>query len=284
VTSGEVAAARPELQPLGWSRIALGTLFIVRTTPIVHALHFPFAIAASPLLGWPDGRWTGSSWFALAPSIIAFLCVLRTVAAAAFLLGIFARPAGLVAGAAGYLVLLQEPFGFVFTVHLLYLGTLLLALTDAASTLAIVPAKPLAPASGVLLIRLFLASVYAWSGIAKLRFDWLDGRTLALYMADGAFQTGAARTLLATPASRAACAMAVALTELALPVLLLVPRTRKAGLIAAFALHFVIELAARPDLLGWEMGALLLALWPVPARAQGDPIQGRESAGQPMSP
>jgi hypothetical protein len=281
-----IGSDAPELAPLAWSRLAIGALFLVRTTPLVDALRFPFSIAAHPLLGWPDGRWAGTAWLALPPTIIALLCIVRTGAAILFFAGIYARLAGLVAGATGYVVLLQQPFGFVFTVHLLYQGTILLALTDAGRAYALRPARPAAPASGVMLIRVFLASVYAWAGIAKLRPDWWDGRALALYVADGAFPAWAARTLLATSTSRAISATSVILVELALPFLLLLPRLRIIGLVTAFALHAAIELIARPDLLGWEMGALLLALWPVSGRdqAQGKVVQGKAAAGQPISP
>jgi hypothetical protein len=277
--------APPEVQPLAWSRLALGALFVIRTTPLVDWLRFPFSIAAYPLLGWPDGRWAGTGLLTLAPSVTSALCILRTAAAILFLLGICTRPAGLAAGAAGYLVLIEQPFGFVSTIHLLYLGTMLLALTDAGSAYAVRPTRAVAPVSGVMLIRGFLASVYAWAGIAKMRPDWWDGRTLALYAADGAFPAWATRTLLATSTSRALCATSVMAVELALPFALLLPRTRNVALFAAFALHAAIELAARPDLLGWEMAALLIALWPVSSGAdQGEVTQGREAAGQPMRP
>ena len=271
--------------PLAWSRIALGSLFLVRTTPLVDWLRFPFAIASHPLLGWPDARWGGASWWTLPPFAVASLCVARTVCAALFLVGFHTRAAGVTAGVAGYLVLLQQPFSFIFTLHLLYQGTILLALTDAGSSLALRRAKPVAPRSGTQLVRLFLASIYAWAGIFKLRADWLDGRTLGLFAADGAFATWASRWLLDHAVARAFSAVSVVLTELALPFLLIIPRMRKLGLVAALSLHAVIELAARPDLLGWEMAALLLSLWPAADREidQGDVTHGNAAAGQPTS-
>ena len=281
VSSNDVARARP----LAWSRIAMGTLFLVRTTPLVDWLGFPFFIPSHPLFGWPDGRWNGASWWSFPPLLVACLCVLRTLAAAFFLVGFHTRAAGLAAGIAGYLVLLQQPLGFVFTIHLLYQGTMLLALTDAGSSLALRPAPATAPASGVLLVRLFLASIYAWAGIFKLRADWLDGRALGLFITDGAFASWATRTMLSTPTERALCAISVTVVELALPFLLLLPRARVLGLVAALGLHAIIELVARPDLLGWEMGALLLALWPASdGSRQGEITQGRAAAGQPTSP
>ena len=67
--------------------------------------------------------------------------------------------------------------------------------------------------------------------------------------------------LLGSAARRAAAAQIVVALELALPALLLWPRTRRVGLALAFAFHAVLEVVAAPDLFGWEMGALLLCFW-----------------------
>jgi len=287
------AAASPSVDPslrhLAWARIALGVLFLVRTTPLCELLHFPFETSVWPLLGWPEEGWAGHGWLHLSGALAAGVCVVRTAAAACFLVGWRTRVAGLAAGAAGYVSMLQNPFGAAFTLHLLFQGAMLLAMTDAGCVLAWRPERPVAPRSSVLLVRCFLASIYFWAGIAKLRPDWLDGRTLALFQADGAFHGWASRAVLSTAMSRAGCATAVAIIELALPVLLLWPRAQRFGLMLAFGLHAAIELAARPDLLGWEMAALLLALWP----ARADEAVGIERrayshesdvSGHPMKP
>src|SRR5689334_1230690 len=99
-----------DLRPLGWSRAALGLLFLIRTTPLLAPFHIWALSETSPLLGWPDDRWHGAAvGVALPPAIVASLCIVRTAAAAAFMLGIATRAAGLVACAAGYLVLAQRP-------------------------------------------------------------------------------------------------------------------------------------------------------------------------------
>jgi len=278
------------MRPLAWSRIALGTLFLFRTTPLLDLLRLPFASDTWPLLGWPNEHWAGSAWFHLPTAIAAVACVARTIAAILFTLGIATSIAGVAAGTLGYLVMLQHPFGLPFTLHLLFQGTIVLAFADAGTVLAIRPERPRATASSLLLVRCFLASIYFWAGIGKLRLDWLDGRTLELFRADGAFHGWANRTILASPAMRATCAISVVVVELSLPWLLLIPRTQTLGLAVALALHAIIELAARPDLLGWEMVALLLALWPMKEPSadlraiQGEKSQGRDAAGQPMNP
>jgi hypothetical protein len=48
-------------------------------------------------------------------------------------------------------------------------------------------------------------------------------------------------------------------------VLLLSPKTRRWSPLVALGMHAALELAVGPDLLGWEMAALLLCLWPFSA-------------------
>src|SRR5689334_13379170 len=120
--------ADPRRRHLAWARIALGTLFLVRTTPLCELLHFPFETGVWPLLGWPDGHWAGKGWLHLPDALVAAACVARTIGAAFFLVGLRTRFSGLAAGTLGYLVMLHNPFGAAFTLHLLFQGTIILAL------------------------------------------------------------------------------------------------------------------------------------------------------------
>src|SRR5271165_2145983 len=98
--------APPELRPLAWGRICLGVLFLLRTTPLLVPLGLPFTIGTYPLLGWPDAHWHGAALgFELPAVALQIVCVLRTLAALGFTLGIWTRPCGLVAGVTGYLVM-----------------------------------------------------------------------------------------------------------------------------------------------------------------------------------
>jgi uncharacterized membrane protein YphA (DoxX/SURF4 family) len=196
--------------------------------------------------------------------LLASACIVRTLAALCFLLGLWTRVAGLVVGVSGYLVLIQNPFGFVATLDLLYQGSIVLALADSGASLALRPEPARNPASSLLLIRVFLGSIYFWAAFVKLRPDWLDGRTLELFLHDGALRGYVAELLLGGPLRRTFAAWMIALTELSLPVLLLWPRTRRISVFIALGLHGLIELCAQPDLLGFGMGALLLCLLPPP--------------------
>ena len=208
-----------------------------------------------PLLGWPDGSWDLTT---LSPLTIQIACILRTLAALLFTVGIGTRPAGLVCGVAGYVVMSQNPFGFFFTVHLLYQAAILLALSDAGSSFALRPVPSRSPVSSYWLLRWWVASIYLWAGIYKLRADWLDGRGLDILRRPGMIEGWLADQVLSSPWSRALVAKAVAAFELSIGPLLLWSRTRRYAVVAAYAFHVSLEVMAHPDLLGWGMMSLLL--------------------------
>lgn len=260
----------PAAERLGWSRAALGALFLLRTTPLLAPLHVGFLAGTVPLLGWPDHAFAGAALLPLPPVVVATLCILRTLAAAAFMLGVRTRAAGIVAGTAAYLVLAQTPFDFLLTYHLLFLGTLLVAVAGGGVAFALRPEAPRDEQSGERLVQLFVVSIYAWAAFAKLRPDWLDGRTLELFHADGALRGGLADLLLAGPARRTAVAVGVVATEALLGPLLLWARSRRYALVVAVAFHAALQIVATPDFFSWEMLALLLCFWPV-ARQKGAP-------------
>lgn len=250
------------LDSLGRARVALGAIFLLRTTPVLGALHVPFLFDTGPLLGWPDGHFHFEPLVGPLPEVLVkVLCVLRTVAALAFTLGIGARPAGLVAGALGYVTVAQIPGRLNTTEHVLFLGTMLLAITDAVNRCALRPGAIRSGRSSVWLMRIWIASIYFWAATAKLRWDWLDGSALSLFRDDGKFSPWVSELLLSTPTRRLIIGSAVAASELALAALLSIPRTRRVGLFAALAVHAGFELAASPDLFGWVMAALLLSFW-----------------------
>jgi hypothetical protein len=218
---------------------------------------------STPLLGWPEhdfrAAWAG---LAISDSAVVALCVLRTLAALLFALGLHTRIAGTLAAATAFVVLSQNAFDFSFTLYCLFVGTLLLALGDAGSRFAFRPVAPRWPRSSVALVHAFVVAVYVWSAIAKLRCDWLAGRTLQALRAGHYLSGPLANTLLATPAGCCAAAWAVVIVELALGPLLFCRRTRTIGLALAAATHVTYEVTASPDVFGWVMGALLLSFWP----------------------
>ncbi len=241
---------------LGLMRVGIGSLILLRTTPLLASFDISWLRGASPLLGWPSG---GFSLAFLSLGTIQALCVVRTLSALLFTLGVGARPAGVVCGVSGFLVAAQYPLGFFFTIHLLYQAAILLACTDAVSQLALLPAPVGKPVGGVGLIRAFVASIYVWAALFKLRGDWLDGRTLALFHYPGAISGWLGDALFSVPFLAPLVAKAVAVIELGLGPLLLWGKSRRFALLLAYGFHVVLELTAHPDMLGLAMMVLLLA-------------------------
>jgi hypothetical protein len=273
------------LWPLAVARIAIGALFLLRTTPLATFVFGAVGADARSLLGWPTGDAVALG-IGLSPLALKILCVTRTLALVAFTLGIQARAAALVAVASGYAVLYQAPFAFTSTQYLLLQATLLLGLADTSTELAVRPAPARAPTSSRWMLRAFVASVYLWAGFAKLRHDWLDGRTLAMFHADGRLTGSLADWLLATPRRCAIAGPAVAFAELAVGPLLLYRRTRLVGMILAVAFHLGIEWMGHPDVIGWTMLCLLVVFVddaPQWARRR-QRMQVAVSSGQTTSP
>ena len=247
------------------ARIGLGALFVVRTTALANLLPVPLAHVRGPLLGWPAPgfalAWGG---LVLPTSVQTAFCVVRTIAAGCFMLGVRARVSGLVAGACGFVALSQDPLAFVFTLYVLFAATMVMALTDATTRLGLVPDRPTAGGaddeeSSTQLLVWFVASIYAYSAVAKLQAEWLSGRTLLALAEDGLVDGFFAPLILAHPSLRAAAAIGVFLVELALPPLLIMRRTRRTAILAALALHTWFELVTHPDVMGFVMATLLLS-------------------------
>ena len=247
------------LRPLGLARAAFGLVFLLRTTPILAPVDPVFLRGTSGWLGWPDGGWhVPALGVALPATIVASLVVIRTLAALGMMIGFHTRICGIVAGIAGYLVLAQDAFGYFHHLHLLYLGALLFAASDADAAVAVrlVPAR--APESSLWLLRTFVASIYLWAAAGKLASQWGTGAALAAFRDSGALDVSLVGGLLATAQRCAAVEIAVVATEVALGLALLWPRARRYAWIGALALHAGFEVVGRVDTIGWQMAALLL--------------------------
>jgi hypothetical protein len=245
---------------LALARIGLGTLFLVRTTGLASLLSLEVFPIGRFLLGWPEGVGPYLAPLVHLPrAVVAGACLARTIGAALFTLGLWTRAAGLVAGLSGYLVVAQDPLGFNMTLHTLYLGTIVLACAGPGSQLALRPEVPRAPRAGLGMVRLWVASIYVWAGIAKLHGDWLSGRVLGMLVEGGIVRGPIAAAWLSTPARRAAAAPLVALGELLLGLALLWRPTRRPALAAAVVAHALFQAALAPDVLTAVMAALLVA-------------------------
>ncbi len=245
---------------LGYSRAALGLVLVVRTTALSRLLPAPVSHVTPPLLGWPEhGFRAAVNGMELPDSLLIGLCVVRTIAAVLFAVGLWTPAAGTVAAMAAFAVVSQDVFGFKFTLYTLFVGTWLLAISGGGRQFALRPSPRGSSGSSPWLVQAFVASVYAWSAIAKIRAAWLSGETLrALH--DGHYLTGTlADVLFATLGRCRVAAWGVVVTELLLGPLLLARRTRAYGLVLAVGMHATFEWTASPDVFGWVMVALLLA-------------------------
>ncbi len=256
---------KPE-RALAIVRIAVGAIFLARTTAILR-------FARAPLLGCPDGKWH-VALIALPAALVAALSVVRTVAAVSFTVGYRAREAGVVAAVAGWVALAQDPLAYVNTLELLFVSTFLVALADSSSNLALRRRPQRSMGSSLRLVRAIPISVYAFSAVAKLNPEFLSGRALLGFCADGEI-TGAIASAACASSDRAhALSLFVVACELSLPLALALPRTRFYALVAAIAFHTTLEVAMHPDVFGWIMLALLVAF--IPGLRRG-PDQSRTS-------
>jgi hypothetical protein len=248
---------------LAIARILLGSVFLFRTTPLANVYPSPLCWVEGPLFGWPVPGWH-AAWLGLALPVVfvASLCVLRTLAAALFTLGIATRASGLTACLSGLAVMAQDTFSFSFTRYILFLGTGVLAMADSGASLAVQPAPAGDARASLWLVRAFVASIYAWSGIAKMRGTWLDGTTLAALHARHFLQGHLVDLATATGPARVATSISVVVLELALGPLLLIRQTRAVGLAAAVSMHALYEVSARPDVMALVMMSLLWAFLP----------------------
>jgi len=257
------------------ARVAVGAIFLLRTTGLGGLTGTALDFGASPLLGWPDGRFHASvHGLALPDATVAVLAIVRTCAAVAFTFGAKARAAGVVAAVTGYAVLAQDVLSVSTSIHVLFVAVAALALTDATSVWAVVPDPP--RGSGERPFTLVVASIYLWSAAAKLQSEWLSGHALASFLDASAFH-GPAAVLLAGAGARLVCAWVVVGLEIAIGVLLAIsPRTRRVGVALGLAFHACAEVTVRPDVLGWTMASLLVACWSTRAcLAAGRPCRPR---------
>jgi vitamin K-dependent gamma-carboxylase len=248
------------LRLLGVARILFGTLVLLRTTPLLAPFHVAYLGSTFPLLGWPTTSWHVAAWgLGLPSSVVAALCIARTVAVLLFTLGIHARAFGAAGGLIGWIVLAQDATGYINTFNLLLLGLVVLGASGTGSAWALRAEPEIDPRSGLALTRAFVVSVYAWSGIAKLNSSWLHGEVLQQLRTSGVVRGGLSDALLSSATRCTAAAWSIAATELAIGPLLLWRRTRRPAVVAALAFHAVLQVTVHPDFFGFAMAALLLA-------------------------
>lgn len=129
--------------------------------------------------------------------------------------------------------------------------------------------SPSVPAFPVRLVQLQVAVIYLVTGAYKLNDVWLSGVAMVRVLHMHEFVRAWSACLLAWPRLCAATSYVVPLYELAIGVLLLTPwrRSRRVGLIAAYALHLGILVVLRVGLFSPVMMAVLLVFIDRPVAA-----------------
>jgi hypothetical protein len=271
---------RGEVSPWYYAalRVGLATIFIVRHSnwlapclPLNHhrwveGLDFSWSIPSAPYLVSP-----------LVPGLVLgqkstlFLVQARTVLSFALLLGIRARGAALLLAAVSYALLAADRYRYFHHLHLLYLSIAWSAFGPLDARLSLERAlrrlwsKPDRPETSPLwpleLLRGLVIGVYLASGLSKLDPAWLRGENLRwlarLDMLGGPVWTTLEGWLGFSGVARLTCA-----TELALPLALMLPRTRHWAIGAALIFHALLSMSMSVGTFGVEMAILLLAFVP----------------------
>jgi len=245
--------------------VSLALLLLVRSTdwlrpllPLDHhnwvqGFDFSWSIAEAPYLVSP-----------LVPGLVLgaratwLLVRLRAALALALLVGI--RPAWTALSLAGvsYGLLFADRYRYFHHLHVLYLAVAWLALVPAArrrDSLELQAAWPLQ------ILRAGVLGIYLAAGSAKLQPNWWSGDSLAI-LAHIRMLNGPTWVALERAFSLGALAKAACLTELGLPLLLVVPRTRRLGVLLGATFHSLISCLMPVSTFGVTMVLLLFSFWP----------------------
>jgi hypothetical protein len=259
-------------------RIALAALFIVRHSDWlapwfnlnhhrwVDGLDFSWSIERSPYLVSPL-----VPGLALGERSTFWLVQARTALSFALLVGLRARLAAVLLVAASYALLAADRYRYFHHLHLLYLsiGWSAFGPLDARLSLerwlrrrfAPIDRPATCPLWSLQLLRGLVVSVYLASALSKLDPAWLSGESLELLarlgMLGGPVWTELQGLLGFAGVARLTCA-----TELAIPLALMLPRTRPWAIAGALVFHAFISASMSVGTFGAQMALLLLAFVP----------------------
>lgn len=244
-------------------RVGLALLVLVRSEDVLRAIlpldhhnwvrgfDFAWSIEQAPYLVSP-----------LIPGLILgarvtwVLVRLRAALALALLVGI--RPAWTALSLAGvsYALMFADRYRYFHHLHVLYLGIAWLASIPSKAT-----ATHFAPAWPLQILRVGVVTIYLAAGSAKLQPEWWSGDSLAILAHLGSVK-GPIWAALRGLFGLSMLAKTTGMTELALPLLLLWPRTRKLAVLLGVAFHTLISLVMPVSTFGITMSLLLLSFWP----------------------
>lgn len=269
-----VFSGRVDARVYALLRVGLALLLLVRQSDVlapwlplehhrwVHGLDFSWSTAEEPHLVSPL-----VPGLALGATACTVLVYARTALACGLLVGVRSRWCAAGLALVSYWLMFSDRFQYLHHLHLLFLSIAWLSLAplDARFSLEarLRGAAPLpsAPAWPLLLLRALVMSVYLAAGLAKLRQGWLSGETLQILEILGMLR-GAAWQALRDTLGYATIAWAIAMAELALPLVLAWRVTRRAAVYCGWALHLGVSASMNVSSFGAEMAWLLLAFLP----------------------
>lgn len=265
--------------PFALLRVGLAALVLLRTTvvdwlPMDHhawvgglEYHPATDAAEAPTLHSPLWPFLPP----LGPGLTAGLVWARTGLAALLLVGIRPRVVAALLALVGYGLMAADRTRYLHHLHLLWLSVGLLALTPCGERLApfrrvpfLGSGEPLAewvPRWSLQVLRFHLLVVYTAAGVAKLDPRWLSGETL-LELHRAELLTGPLVAGVIESLGAATLAIAIAATELALPLLLVFRRSRWIGIAIGVLFHLSVETSIMVSTFGATMILLLLVFSP----------------------
>lgn len=198
------------------------------------------------------------------------LVYMRTVLALILLVGVRARATALLLALVSFALLWADRYRYFHHLYLLYLAIACSCLAPLGSRFSLdgwirrlwqrrhekSRARLLASAWPLQAIRALTLSVYASAGLGKLSDQWLSGENLRWLTTMGLL-SGPLWEWLSANFGMAALAIGACATELALPVLLAVRRTRGLGLGVAVSFHALISSSMWVSSFGFQMLLLL---------------------------
>jgi hypothetical protein len=194
--------------------------------------------------------------FSLGDGATRALVLARTALSILLLFGVRARlSAGLLA-AVSYTLLLADQYRYYHHLHLLYVTLAFLALAPIGRNRAAV--EPLWPLQ---LVRALVIGVYAAAGVSKLSEGFLAGDALRALERFHVLK-GPVWELVGGLAGYAVVAKLSLLTELFLPIGLMLRRTRRFAIFVGLLFHAGISASMPVYSFGAQMAVLLFAFWP----------------------
>jgi hypothetical protein len=247
-------------------RISLAGLLLIRSSdglrgflPLshhdwVHGFDFDWSIASAPYLVSPllPGLVLGAraTWVAVR---------LRTALGFALLIGLWPAWSALSLALLSYALMFADRYRYFHHLHVLYLAIAWLALTPPA------PARGarvrLRVAWPLQILRATVLGIYLSAGSAKLQSAWWGGDSLASLAHIHAL-SGPIWTVLQHACRLGTLAKAACLTELGLPVLLVMRRTRRLGVLLGVGFHALISGLMSVSTFSITMAVLLFSFWP----------------------